>query len=90
MRLCQAVNSTQRPLAVVHDGTGLQPTFCLLHHSLFDKLQQYLEQGGRKTGEWLRQHDPALADYSDNPDAFININSPADLELAGRRLQHVK
>lgn len=89
-RLSQAVISAHRPLAVVHDGTGLQPAFCLLHHSLTDKLQQYLEQGGRKTGDWLRQLNPALADYSDNPDAFININSPADLELAGKRLQHVK
>jgi len=88
-RLSQAVTSAQRPLAVVHDGMSLQPAFCLLRQSLTDNLQQYLEQGGRKTGEWLRQHNPALADYSDNPDAFININSPADLELAGRRLEHV-
>ena len=88
-RLSQAVTSTQRPLAVVHDGIGLQPTFCLLHQSLANNLQQYLEQGGRKTGEWLRQHNPALADYSDNPDAFININSPAELELAEKRLRHV-
>ena len=88
-RLSQAVTSTQRPLAVVHDGIGLQPTFCLLHKSLANNLQQYLEQGGRKTGEWLRQHNPALADYSDNPDAFININSPAELELSEKRLRHV-
>lgn len=88
LRLSQAVTSTQRPLSVVHDGMGLQPAFCLLHHSLSANLQQYLERGGRKTGEWLRQHNPALADYSDNPQAFININAPADFELAGKRLQH--
>ena len=88
LRLSQAAISAQRPLAVVHDGMGLQPAFSLLHHSLSANLQQYLEQGGRKTGEWLRQHNPALADYSDKPDAFININSPADLELAGKRQQH--
>ena len=88
IRLSQAVTSAQRPVAVVHDGRGLQPTFCLLHHSLAANLQQYLEQGGRKTSEWLRQHNPALADYSDNPDAFFNINSPADLALAVKRLAH--
>ena len=88
-RLSKAVTTAQRPLAVVHDGTGLQPAFCLLHHGLGDDLQSYLEQGGRKTAEWLRQHNPALADYSDHPDVFLNINSPADLELAGRRLAHV-
>jgi len=87
-RLSQAVITTNRPLAVVHDGKGLQPTFCLLHQSLAESLQHYLQQGGRKTGEWLRQQEPALADYSDKPDAFININTPEDLELAEQRLRH--
>lgn len=89
LRLSQAVSSGHHPVAVVHDGTGLQPTFCLLHHSLAENLQQYLKQGGRKTGEWLRQQNPALADYSDHPAAFININSPADLALAVKRLAYV-
>ena len=87
-RLSQAVITSNRPLAVVHDGKGLQPTFCLLHQSLTESLQHYLQQGGRKTGEWLRQQEPALADYSDKPNAFININSPEDLELAEQRLRH--
>lgn len=88
LRLSQAVINSNRPLAVVHDGKGLQPTFCLLHQSLTESLQLYLQQGGRKTGEWLRRQEPALADYADNPDAFININSPEDLELAEQRLRH--
>ena len=88
-RLSQAVITSNRPLAVVHDGKELQPTFCLLHQSLTGSLQTYLQQGGRKTGEWLRQQEPALADYVDNPDAFININTPEDLAQAEQRLQHV-
>ena len=87
-RLSQAANTTKRPLAVVHDGKGLQPAFSLVHQSLSKKLQEYLLQGGRKTGEWLRQQEPALADYSDNPNAFMNINTPEELELAEQRLQH--
>ena len=87
-RLSQAVITSNRPLAVVHDGKGLQPTFCLLHQSLAESLQHYLQEGGRKTGEWLRQQEPALADYTDNPDAFININTPEDLTRAEQRLQH--
>ncbi len=84
-RLAQAVITTRRPLAVVHDGIHLQPTFCLLHQSLRTSLQSYLQHGGRKTGEWLRQQDPALADYTDYPDAFININTAQDLKLAEER-----
>ncbi len=88
-RLSQAAVMAERPLAVVHDGKGLQPTFCLLHQGLEDSLQRYLQQGGRKTGEWLRQQDPALADYSDTPNAFTNINTPEDLQLAEQQLRHV-
>jgi molybdopterin-guanine dinucleotide biosynthesis protein A len=87
-RLSKAIITSNRPLAVVHDGKGLQPTFCLLHQSLTGSLQTYLQQGGRRTGEWLRQQEPALADYVDNPDAFININTPEDLAQAEQRLQH--
>lgn len=88
-RLSQAAIAEERPLAVVHDGSYLQPTFCLLHTSLADSLQQYLDQGERKTGQWLRQHKPAVADYADQPAAFININSPAELLQAGKQLTHV-
>ena len=88
-RLSQAITASQHSVSVVHDGKGLQPAFCLLHHSLLNDLQDYLEQGGRKAGHWLRQTNPALADYANEPDAFLNINSPADLKLAGQRLVHV-
>ena len=85
-RLAQAIASTQRPLAVVHDGAGLQPAFCLLHQSLAENLQLYLQEGGRKAGEWVRLQNPALVDYSDNPEAFTNINPPQDLQQAEQRL----
>lgn len=88
MRLSQAITTTQRPLAVVHDGIDLQPTFCLLHQSLAESLQDYLQAGGRKTSEWLRLQNPALVDYSDNPKAFTNINTLDDLEEAEQQLQH--
>lgn len=88
-RLAEAATTHKRPLAVVHDGSVLQPTFCLLHQTLAQNLHEYLQQGGRKTGQWLQQHDPALADFADKPEAFININSPADLTQAGEQLTHV-
>ena len=87
-RLSESVIAHDTRLAVVHDGKGLQPTFCLLHQSLAENLQHYLQQGGRKTGEWLRQQDPALTDYADHPDAFTNINTSEDLTLAEQQLRH--
>lgn len=88
-RLSQAVMDEERPLSVVHDGSALQPTFCLLHQSLADSLEQYLQQGGRKTGQWLQQNNPAMADFSDKPEAFLNINSRAELLQAEEQLAHV-
>lgn len=84
-RLCRAIGAGGRPLAVVHDGQWWQPAFCLLHRSLQTSLEEFLAAGNRKTIEWLRQHDPARADFSDQPEAFVNINTPAELRQAEQR-----
>jgi len=81
-RLQQAVQQQQAQAAVVSTNGRLQPTFCLLHRSLQPALADYLQQGGRKTGEWLHQQRAALADFDDQAEAFFNINSPEELQHA--------
>ena len=66
-------------LAVADDGKWMQPTFCMLHRSLADSLENYIADGGRKTGDWLRQEKAIRVDFSDQPSAFVNLNSPEDL-----------
>ena len=87
-RLCRAIGSSGRPLAVAHDGQGWQPAFCLLHRGLQASLAGFLAAGNRKTVDWQRSHDPARADFSDQPEAFVNLNTPADLRQAGQRLRN--
>lgn len=78
-RFCRALTPDDR-LAVADDGHWLQPAFCMLHASLADSLDAWLAEGGRKTGEWLRRQQAVRVDFSDQADAFTNLNSPDDLQ----------
>jgi molybdopterin-guanine dinucleotide biosynthesis protein A len=58
----------------------MQPVFALLRRELFDDMLNYLEHGGRKIDTWYMEHSFALADFSDCPEAFLNINTPEEWE----------
>ena len=78
-RFIRSLNENSR-IAVAHDGKWVQPTFCLLHCSLADNLEQYLASGERKTGNWIQQQQAINVDFSDQKQAFSNINTPEELE----------
>jgi len=80
LRLVTALQQQQGELAVVHDGKKLQPAFALIPVELRDDLQAYLQRGGRKLRSWCRAHRLALADYSDQPERFTNINDSGELQ----------
>ena len=87
-RMIQAIKAGPRRACVVQTARGFQPTYCLVHRSLQDDLLEYMQKGGRKTGQWLKNQHPALADFSDVSDAFININTPDELDDARQRLSN--
>jgi molybdopterin-guanine dinucleotide biosynthesis protein A len=66
-------------LAVVHDGTRLQPLFALLERGLLDSLERYLARGQHSVQQWYACHRTTLVDFSDQPQAFSNVNTPGDL-----------
>lgn len=78
-RFCQSLGENDN-LAVADDGKWMQPTFCMLHHSLVDSLENYILAGGRKTGDWLQQEKAVRVDFSEQKQAFVNINSAEDLQ----------
>lgn len=65
--------------AVVLDGR-LQPVFALLSATLVGDLEKCLQRGERGTGEWLRRQRLVEVDFSDAAGAFININTPEELQ----------
>ncbi|HEC15811.1 MAG TPA: molybdenum cofactor guanylyltransferase MobA [Sedimenticola sp.] len=85
-RLLHRVQAEGASLGAAHDGRRLQPVFALIHRKLLPAMLAYLQSGERKLGLWIRQQQPALADFSDRPEAFFNINSPAELETAEAHL----
>jgi molybdenum cofactor guanylyltransferase len=81
VRLHQARND--RLLATVTDGCQLQSAFLLAHRSLAPQLREWLQLGHRALRHWLADTPHGVADFSDQPEAFHNANTPEELaELA--------
>lgn len=78
-RLLSTAIETNLPAAVVWDGMRIHPTFSLLRTRLHSSLTRALANGELKLGQWLQDIPAARADFSDQPDAFININTPEQL-----------
>ncbi|MGY3943131.1 molybdenum cofactor guanylyltransferase MobA [Aeromonas tecta] len=74
-------------LVVAHDGSHLQPVVALLHRSLLPSLRQALAEGERKIACWFGRHRMAVVPFVDQPDAFINLNDPAELAAYEARLR---
>ena len=84
-RLIAALCAADAELAVASDGVCIQPVHALLPVRLADSLIAALGAGERKVDRWYARHRVALADFSDRPDCFLNINTRADADgLAGR------
>jgi len=85
-RLVEAAGDS-RPLAVIpHDGTRLQPLFGLYSLEALPSLEEFLNSGQRKVGIWVESLSPQVVDFSDQPDAFLNINSPEELAEAEKKI----
>ncbi|EHQ53576.1 molybdopterin-guanine dinucleotide biosynthesis protein A [Ectothiorhodospira sp. PHS-1] len=85
-RLIHAAHEQATDLSVAHDGERLQPLFALVPTRLAQDLAHWLANGNRRTGRWFEHHGAAIADFSDCPEAFLNINTPADQAEAITRL----
>ncbi len=83
-RLREALESAGAELAVAHDGERAHPVFCLLRTMLGASLERALAEGERKIDRWYARHRVVEADFSDQPQAFANVNTPEDrARLAG-------
>jgi molybdopterin-guanine dinucleotide biosynthesis protein A len=85
-RLHAALDAVEADLAVASDGKRQQPVFLLLRASLAPALEAYLAGGGRKIDAWFGQLRVAEADFSDQPDTFVNVNDPGERQRVEARL----
>ncbi len=79
-RMAAIMTNDKVELVVAHDGERLQPVHTLLAVSLLANLNEFLASGERKIDRWFAQHQYALADFSNTPEIFSNINTQEDLE----------
>jgi molybdenum cofactor guanylyltransferase len=83
-RLLRAREREQAEIAVAHDGRRLQPVYALVPVALRESLQAYLDGGDRTIDLWYTRHRLALADFSDIPASFVNINTIEEREQLSR------
>lgn len=79
-RLLEAMEKDQADIAIPDDGERQQPLFCLMKTSLLASISQALDAGQARVLDWLALQNLSWADYSDQPDAFVNINDWDTLE----------
>lgn len=85
-RLWQAMKPKQAAICAAHDGDRLQPLFALLKRELFPNLRVYLTGGKRKVEDWYAEHGYEVADFSEQPEAFANLNTKEECLRVERQL----
>ena len=66
-------------LVVAHDGQRLQPVVALIKKDLLSSVRATLAEGERKIDRWYALHNMATADFSDQKEAFLNVNRKEEL-----------
>ncbi len=87
-RIRNAAEQTPSAIYSAHDGEQLQPLFSMIHRDLANSLQEYLAAGNRKVVRWLMQQGCVTVDFSDQADAFANINTPEILAQCSASTEH--
>lgn len=75
-RLLDARTAADADIAVAFCDR-LQPVFALLRRVLLPDLRTALVAGERKIDRWYDRHNMVTVDFSDRPQGFLNINTPA-------------
>ena len=83
-RLYTALNETQTDIAIPHDGQQLQHMCVLIHKRVLNSLNQALSLGHLKVRTWMLQQQHCIVDFSDQGEAFTNINTRQELKNASK------
>ena len=84
LRLLNGILESRADIAVASSGGNLHPVFCLMKKSVLPSLVDFLDAGERKVSAWQKSLNYIEVDFSDNSQAFTNLNTfddLADLEL---------
>jgi molybdopterin-guanine dinucleotide biosynthesis protein A len=78
-RLRAALERNGADLTVARTGDQPHPVFCLCRRGVLPGLTQFLAGGGRKIDAWYAALKVVEVRFDDDPGAFSNINTEAEL-----------
>jgi molybdopterin-guanine dinucleotide biosynthesis protein A len=78
-RLRAALEGAGAELAVAKTGDQAHPVFSLMRRDVLPSLQGFLAGGQRKIDRWYAALKVIEVAFDDEADAFLNINTPAEL-----------
>ena len=83
-RLNNSMAAARAEIAIASSDGDIYPVFCLMKKSVLPSLLAYIVSGERKVSAWQKSLNYIEVDFSDNSQAFTNLNTfddLADLEL---------
>ncbi len=83
-RLENALRARSADVAVARTGRQAHPVFCLARRALLPHLTNFLDDGGRKIDAWYADLNVVEVAFDDQPAAFANFNTLAELLAAER------
>ena len=78
-RLVAVMTRDNSDVCTVSDGERLHPVILLAKRGALAGLEDNLRQGHHKVMQWFEEQRHSVADFSERPEAFINLNTSADL-----------
>lgn len=87
-RLRTTLTNSDADVCTVSDGEHLHAAIMLVRRRVRASLEAYLAAGHRKVQDWLYAQKLAVANFSDRPGAFSNINTSQDLQQLEQRFIH--
>ncbi|ACJ31597.1 Molybdopterin-guanine dinucleotide biosynthesis protein [Shewanella piezotolerans WP3] len=89
-RMLAQLTTADAELAVASDGKREQPVVMLLKPSLRASMKAFLDAGERKIDFWYAKHNYIVTDFSDQPNAFINVNTPEQKQQLSEAIANEK
>jgi len=84
VRMVDALCALSGDVAVARTGNQPHPVFCLARRHLSGNLESFLKDGGRKIDAWYANLNIVEVAFDDQPEAFANFNTLAELHAAER------
>ncbi len=85
-KLLDGMAAAPADIAVASSDGSTHPVFCLMKKSMLPSLIEYLASGERKVSAWQKSLKYVEVDFSDDADAFTNLNTFEDLKALELKL----